>query len=53
MSEDIHPVVGIIMGSQSDWPIMKNAAHVPLNELRGGSRIAGSFQCTPNPRPAL
>ncbi len=26
------PVVGIIMGSQSDWPTMKHAAHV-LDEL--------------------
>lgn len=31
MSEN-NPVVGIIMGSQSDWHIMKNAADV-LNEL--------------------
>ena len=31
MSETI-PVVGIIMGSQSDWPIMKNAVEV-LEEL--------------------
>ena len=25
---DASPVVGIIMGSQSDWPVMKNAAEV-------------------------
>lgn len=29
---DVSPVVGIIMGSQSDWPIMKNAAEI-LEEL--------------------
>lgn len=27
-----HPLVGIIMGSQSDWPTMEDAAHV-LDEL--------------------
>ena len=26
MTADTNPVVGIIMGSNSDWPIMKNAA---------------------------
>jgi 5-(carboxyamino)imidazole ribonucleotide mutase len=26
MTADANPVVGIIMGSNSDWPIMKNAA---------------------------
>lgn len=31
MSEN-KPVVGVIMGSQSDWPIMKNAMDI-LNEL--------------------
>ena len=28
MSEDKNPIVGIVMGSDSDWPIMKLASEV-------------------------
>tara|TARA_B100000575_G_scaffold182556_1_gene146663 strand:+ start:1048 stop:1542 length:495 start_codon:yes stop_codon:yes gene_type:complete len=32
MSKDKNPIIGIVMGSDSDWPIMKLAAEV-LNEF--------------------
>ena len=28
MSEDTNPKVGVIMGSQSDWDVMKNACDI-------------------------
>ena len=57
-SEVDSPVVGIVMGSDSDWDVMQHAAKqlenlgVAVRSTRGFGRTAPRTRCSPTPRAA-